>query len=107
MNGYQKSRPVVLLGAIIAGMTFMINSLQALFKDNPTIVLVLSIIGIVVSGVAIIKDQFVQSQVVPLKDTVAYVDQQGQPVAGPASSLADGTPVTSDTAVVEGPPPAV
>lgn len=93
MNDYKKSQPVVMLGAVIAALSFMIDSLQALFKDNPTIVLVLSVVGIVVAGLAIFKDQWLKEQVVPFKDTATYIDQNGNMVAGPASPLPDGTPV--------------
>jgi len=93
MTDYKKSQPVVVLGAVIAALTFIIDSLQALFKDNPTIVLILSVVGIVVAGLAIFKDQFLKMRVVPVEDTATYIDQKGQLVAGPASPLPDGTPV--------------
>lgn len=94
-GGFTKSQPVVLLGAMIIALTSLIDGLQAVFKDNPTIVLVLSVVGLVVGALAIFKDQYVKGLVVPVKDTYSYIDQAGNPVAGPASSLAPATPITS------------
>lgn len=104
----KKSRPIIVLGAVIAGLTFIIDSLQGLFKDNPQMVLILSVIGITVTGVSVFKDRYVEGQTVPVKDAVVYINERGEPVAGPASPLPTGSPVDATTTgvVSEGAGPA-
>lgn len=94
-SGYTKPQPVVLLGAIIAGLTATLSALTIIFKDNPTVILVLGVLGAVVTGVTIAKDQFVKGQVVPYTDTAQYINEQGELVAGPASPLPTGTDLVS------------
>lgn len=91
-----KPQPVIILGALVAALTFAIDSLQAIFKDNPTVVLVLSVVGVLVAAAALFKDRYVRDSVVPLQDTATYINEQGQTVAGPASPLPDGTVVAED-----------
>lgn len=94
---YKKSRSVVVFGGVIAALTFMIDSLQALFKDNPQVVLILSVVGIIVAGMAIFQSRVVESETVPLKDAAVYIDQSGNAVAGPAAPLPDATPVSMES----------
>lgn len=89
-----KPQPVIILGALVAALTFAIDSLQAIFKDNPTVVLVLSVVGVLVAAAALFKDRYVRDSVVPLQDTATYINEAGETVAGPASPLPDGTVVS-------------
>lgn len=98
-SGYTKPQPVVMLGAIIAGLTATLSALTIIFKDNPTVVLVLGVVGAVVTGLTIFKDQYVKAQVVPYTDTATYVNQDGELVAGPASPLPAGKPVSTESQV--------
>lgn len=88
-----KPQPVVVYGAAIAAATSLVGGLTVLFKDNPTVTLVLGVASVVVGAAAIFKDQIVKGMVVPVKDTVAYVNDQRQVVTGPASPLGEGEPV--------------
>jgi hypothetical protein len=97
-----KPQPVVILGAIIAGITTIISGLVVILKDNPTAILALGIAGVVVAGVSVFKDQIVKAQVVPLKDTVAYVNDQRAVITGPAAPA--GSYVTGSALVLEDPP---
>lgn len=85
-----KPQPVVIYGAVIAGVTAIVGGLTAIFSDNPTVVLVLGIVSVVIGGVNVAKDQIVKGLVVPVKDTVAYVNDQRQVITGPAAPGADG-----------------
>jgi len=96
---YTKPQPVVMLGAIIAGLTATLSALTIIFKDSPQVILVLGIIGAVVTGATVFKDQYVKAQVVPFVDTASYINEQGETVAGPASPLDNGTPIERDSVV--------
>lgn len=80
-----KPQPVVMLGAIIAAVTTIVSGLVVILKDNPTAILWLGIIGVVVAGASVFKDQIVKAQVVPLQDTVAYINDQRAIITGPAA----------------------
>lgn len=88
---YTKPQPVVVYGAVIAALTSLIGTLTALFADNPTVVVILGVASAVVGALAVLKDQIVKGMVVPVQDAVVYVNQDGNPVAGPASDLKEGT----------------
>lgn len=88
-----KPQPVVIYGAVIAALVFIDGGLLTLLKDNPTAVLVLGIANVVLGGASVFKDQIVKAQVVPLADTAAYVNEDRQLVAGPASVVTDNTEV--------------
>lgn len=79
-----KSRPVLLLNAILAGAQFLIGA--AAFSDvfgTNVAGLLIAVVGAVTIGVNV----YVQSQVTPMGDVAAYVDSRGRTVAGPASPL--------------------
>lgn len=102
-ESYTKPQPVVFLGSIIAGITATLSALTLIFKDNPTVILVLGIVGAIVTGVTIAKDQYVKSVVVPYVDTAQYINENGEVVAGPASPLPTGTDMASGvTQAVQG-----
>lgn len=98
-----KPQPVVVLGAVIAGATTIVSGLAIVLKDNPTAVLWLGIVGVVVSGVAVAKDQFVKSQVVPVTDVAAYANEDRQLVTGPAAPGPAGEVVQDLTTVNDSP----
>ena len=78
----QKSRPVVITFAILAGLQ-VITSATGLSDIVPAEWLFL--LGILVAAVQVGMTFYVQNVVVPVKDTAAYVDQEGNLVPGPAS----------------------
>ena len=90
---YTKPQPVVVYGAVIAALTSLVGTLTALFADNATVVLILGVVSAVIGALAVAKDQIVKGLVVPVKDAVVYVNQDGENVAGPASPLKEGTVV--------------
>lgn len=85
-----KSRPVLITFSILAGLQVLTGG--AVLTD---------VIGekfagffiLVVSAVQVGMTFYVQNLTVPYRDAVAFVDGQGDVVAGPAAPLTNGTPV--------------
>lgn len=92
-NTYTKPQPVVILGLVITFLVALVSGLLLTFKDNPTVVLVLGIVSVVITALNAVKDQYLKSLVTPYSDTATYIDQTGQLVAGPASPLPIGTAI--------------
>lgn len=90
-----KPQPVVVMGAAISALTAIVSGLVVIFNDNPTVMLWLGVVGVVVAGAGVFKDQIVKGQVVPYDDVVAYANDERQIVTGPASLGEDGVVVTS------------
>jgi hypothetical protein len=86
-----KPQHVVIYGAIVAALTTVISGLTVLFKDDPTMILILGVAGVIVSGAAVFKDQLVKAQVVAYSDTAAYFNDDRKLIAGPASTMATGS----------------
>lgn len=85
-----KSRPVLITFSILAGLQILANAggLSEILGPKPFFLL-----GILVAAVQVGMTFFVQNATVPVSDTVAYVNQNGESVAGPAAGLTNGTPV--------------
>lgn len=78
----RKSRPVLLVAAIITGVQATLTALAAtdvLSKDT------LTVATAVVGGAALALGFYTQSRTVPLADTAAYKDTNDRMIAGPAS----------------------
>lgn len=92
-----KSRPVLIIFSILAGLQVL--SAGAALAD----VIGKDLFGLFALGVAAIQvgmTFYVQNLTVPLQDVAAYVTGGNSPllVAGPASSVTDGTEVVVDQA---------
>lgn len=85
---YTKPQPVVLLGAATSAIAATSAALAIILKDNPTAILVIGIVGALLAGLNVFKDQYLASQVVPYGDVAAFRDQTGGVVAGPAATVA-------------------
>lgn len=85
-----KSRPVLITFSILAALQVLTGAaaLGDVIGDQA-----FGLFAILVAAVQVGMTFYVQNQTVPLKDSVAYVDNEGVPVAGPAASLRNGTPV--------------
>lgn len=84
---FTKSRPVLITFSILAGLQVITNA-SGLADVVPAQWVFL--LGILVAAVQTGMTFFVQNQVVPVKDTAAYIDQNGQTVAGPAAPPGTG-----------------
>ena len=98
---YRKPQPVVVFGAVVAGLTTTLGTLTVIFKDNPAVMLGLGVATAVVGGAAVVKDQIVKGMVVPVEDTVAYRDSTGEVVTGPAGSGPDGVVIVPKNSVAQ------
>lgn len=86
-----KSRPVLIINSILAGLQVLAGGTALADVGVPT-----ETVGLFVVGVAAVQvgvNFYVQGQVVPVQDAVAYVNQAGVAVAGPAAGVTNGTPV--------------
>ncbi len=95
-----KPQPVVVLGAILAGLVFINGGLITMFADNKDVMVALGVTNVVLGGIAVVKDQIVKGMVVPFDDVVAYANDERQVITGPASTEANGQ-VVSDVVVGE------
>ncbi len=85
-----KSRPVLITFSILAALQVIAGG--AALQD----VIGKTAFGLFVLAVAAVQvgmTFYVQNSVVPAQDTVAYVNQDGIAVAGPAAGLTNGTAV--------------
>lgn len=85
---YTKPQPVVLFGAITAGVAMFVSLATVLVKDNATAVLALGLVGAAAAGAQVVKDQIVKGQVVPYGDVASYRNTAGDVVQGPALNVA-------------------
>jgi hypothetical protein len=79
-----KSRPVLIIFSILAGLQIL--TAGAALGD----VVGKDVVGLLVLAIAAVQTGmtfYVQNQVTPMNDVSAYVDQEGQTVAGPASPV--------------------
>lgn len=85
-----KSRPVLITFSILAGLQVLTGAAalaEAIGRDA------FGLFAIAVAAVQVGMTFYVQNQVVPNGDVAAYINGDGQPVAGPAAGLTNGTPV--------------
>lgn len=85
-----KSRPVLITFSVLAGL--QIITAGTVLAD----VIGVQLAGLIVLLVAAVQagmSFYVQGQVVPYSDTAAYVNEEGDTVAGPAAAPVNGTPV--------------
>lgn len=94
-----KSRPVVIIFSILAGMQVLTNAGGLSEILGPKVFFLL---GILVASVQVGMTFFVQNSVVPQEDVGAYTNAEGKLVAGPASGVTNGKEVE----VVKTEPPA-
>lgn len=94
-----KPQPVVIYGAVLAGLVFINGGLITMFAENKSVMVILGVTNVVLGGIAVIKDQIVKGMVVPVQDTAAYLNDDRELVAGPAAAATTGDPVE----VVEAP----
>lgn len=97
-----KSRGVLIFGSILAALQFLAAAaaLGDIIGKQSMAIFVLAVGAIQVGWAS-----YQQSQVVPVQDTGAYVNSNGQMVAGPAAGPSNGVPVdiTATTGVVAPP----
>ena len=85
-----KSRPVLITFSVLAALQVLTGgSALADFIGKDLAGLIVLIVAAVQVGMTF----YVQNQTVPVQDAVAYVNQEGQAVAGPAAGLTNGTAV--------------
>ena len=85
-----KSRPVLVINSTLAALQVLAGAAVLSDVFGPTI---FALFSIAVASVQVGVNYYVQGQVVPAQDTVAYVDQNGNAVAGPAAGVTNGTQV--------------
>lgn len=86
----KKSRAVLIFGSVLAALQFLAASAalaDIIGKE------VFAIFVIAVGAIQVGWATYQQQQVVPLRDAAAFVNTQGQVVAGPASGVTDGKAV--------------
>lgn len=87
---YTKSRPVLIIFSILAALQVLsgASALADLVGKEAFGIFVL-----VVAAIQVGMTFYVQNQVTPVNDVAAYVDEDGNVVAGPASPPVNGTVV--------------
>ena len=102
-EGYQKSQPVRTVEAIGAGWATLITVLagSALLADNELVKWVLFVLSVGLAVFKAVMAVLLPQATVPYQDAVAYINQNGDPVAGPASPLPNGTPVVTKTEPIQ------
>lgn len=85
-----KSRPVLITFSILAGLQILTAgaALGDIVGPKPAAMLVLAVAA-VQGGMSF----YVQNSVVPVQDSVAYINSAGESVAGPAAGVTNGTAV--------------
>lgn len=94
-----KSRPVVIIFSILAGLQILSNAggLGEILGAK-----IFFVFGILVASIQVGMTFYVQNTVTPNQDVAAYANAQGQVVAGPAAGVTNGK--TVDVVKTEGPP---
>jgi hypothetical protein len=85
-----KSRGVVIFGSVLAALQFLAAATALTDIIGKT---TFGLFVIAVGAVQVGWAAFQQSQVVPFADTGAFINSQGQLVAGPASGVTNGKTV--------------
>lgn len=85
-----KSRPVLIVFSVLAALRVLSGAAVLSDVIGPT---AFGLFAICVAAVQVGMTFYVQNQVTPMKDVAAYVDEDGNTVAGPASAPANETPV--------------
>ena len=85
-----KSRPVVIVFSILAGLQVLTNAGGLSEVLGPK---VFFLMGILVASVQVGMTFYVQNAVVPATDVGAYTNSEGNLVAGPASGVTNGKSV--------------
>lgn len=93
VNQNTKPQPVLLAFSVLAGLTTLASGLAALGYDQK----VIGLIGLVIAVITQSLGFYVRGLVVPFSDTAAYVNDFGAVIAGPASTIQNGTYVTVST----------
>lgn len=85
-----KSRPVLVINSVLAALQILAGAavLGDVLGDTT-----FGLFAVAVGAVQVGVNFYVQGMVVPVQDTVAYVNQAGVAVAGPAAGVTNGTPV--------------
>lgn len=86
-NQNTKSQPVLVAGSALAALTALSGALSALVLNNIYVGIFAAVVAALNIGVA----AYVKSQVVPFVDAAAYKNDSGVIIAGPASSVQNGT----------------
>ena len=86
----RKSRPVLIIFAILAGLQFLTAGAALGDVVGGTIA---AFIVLIVAAVQGGMSYYVQGMVIPVGDSVAYINQSGEAVAGPAAGVTNGAPV--------------
>ena len=88
MNG--KSRPVVIIFSILAGLQILSNAggLSEVMGAK-----IFFLFGIIVAATQVGMTFYVQNTVTPNEDVAAYANSHGQVVAGPAAGVTNGKTV--------------
>lgn len=92
---YTKPQPVRIVQAIIAAISVIATALGAIsWADRPSWPTVLvTLVPALSAAYAAYQAVMLPQKVVPVQDTVSYIDETGTEVAGPSSSLPIGQPV--------------
>lgn len=95
MEPATKPQPVLVAQSVLAALAFIFGGLSTMAASSGNEVLAfIGGIGTLLTGGANIGVGFyVRGQVVPLQDVAALVNDDREVVAGPASAVADGSPV--------------
>lgn len=90
-----KPQPVLLFGAVTTFLTAVFGGLTLVsgLQANTTLATVCGVGTLVTAALNQAKDVYVKGQVVPVNDTAAYVNEDRELIAGPASSERTGAPV--------------
>lgn len=99
MSAISKSRPVVIIFSILAGMQILSNAGGLSEVVGPK---VFFLFGILVASVQVGMTFYVQNVTAPVEDVGAYINAEGNMVAGPASGVTNGKEVE----VIKTEPPA-
>ena len=88
-----RTRPVVIVFSALAALQFFISGSAVAEIVDPK---VLGVIGLAVASAQLFMTKVVENQTVPFGASLAYVNKDGVPVAGPASpaTIRDGEVVT-------------
>lgn len=85
-----KSRPVLITFSILAGLQILTGAAALGDVIGPQ---AFGLLGVGVAAVQVGMTFYVQNQTVPVQDAVAYINKDGQSVAGPAAGVTTGQPV--------------
>ena len=89
-----KPQPVLLIGAVTTALMLFFGGLTTFAQGNDTLSLIGGLGTLATGAINAGLAYYVRGQVVPAADVTSYVNDQREQVAGDASRLPTGTPVT-------------